>query len=82
MAAQAVSGTVVGTVTDASGAIVPSAKVTLLETKTNISRSIATNESGNFSFVNVPQGSYTVTIEQQGFRKAMRENIDVTINLV
>jgi hypothetical protein len=78
--AQAVSGTVVGTVTDSSGAVVPSAKITLLETNTNISRSIATNESGNFSFVNVPQGSYTVTIEQQGFRKATRENVEVTIN--
>lgn len=78
--AQAISGTIVGTVTDASAAVVPSAKVTAIETGTNQSRTTNTNESGNYSFVNVPQGRYSVTIEQTGFRKATRENVDVTIN--
>src|SRR5688572_17942 len=77
---QAVSGTIVGTVTDSSGAVVPSAKVTILEANTNQSRTSNTNESGNFAFVNVPQGSYNVSIEQTGFRKATRENVEVTVN--
>ena len=77
---QALNGTLVGTITDGSGAIVPNAKVTLLEVNTNLSRASATNESGNYSFVNLPQGRYTVTIEQSGFRKASRENVELTIN--
>lgn len=78
--AQAVSGSILGTVTDATGAIVPSAKVTILEVNTNQSRSINTNESGNYSFANVPPGRYSVTVEQTGFRKAIQEGVEVTIN--
>ncbi len=77
---QAVNGTVVGTITDASGAVVPNARISLMEVNTNLSRSSATSESGNYTFSNIPQGRYTLTIEQTGFRKASRENIDVTIN--
>lgn len=80
VAAQAVSGTIVGTVTDVSGAVVPSAKVTIVETNTNQTRTVNTNESGNFSFANVPQGRYSVSIEQTGFRKMTQENVIVTIN--
>jgi len=77
---QAVNGTIVGAVTDSSGAVVPNAKVQVLDTGTNISRNGSTNESGNYAFSNLPQGRYSVSIEQSGFRKATRENIDVTIN--
>lgn len=77
---QALNGTLVGTITDASGALVPNAKISVLETNTNLSRSSTTNDSGNFTFGNLPQGRYTVTIEQTGFRKALRENVEVTIN--
>jgi hypothetical protein len=54
--AQAVSGTIVGTVLDSSGGVVPDAGVSILESNTNQSRSTNTNESGNFSFVNLPTG--------------------------
>lgn len=77
---QAVSGTIVGSITDATGAVVPNARVTILQTQTNQSRNATTNESGNYSFANLPQGSYSITVEQTGFRKATRENVDVTIN--
>ena len=80
LSAQAVSGTIVGTVLDSSGGVVPNAGVSILESNTNQSRSTNTNESGNFSFVNVPQGNYNVTVEQPGFRKAVRENVTVAIN--
>ena len=46
---QAVNATLLGTVTDSSGASVPNANVTLTETNTNISRTALTNESGNYS---------------------------------
>jgi hypothetical protein len=77
---QALNGTLVGTITDASGALVPNAKVTAVETNTNLSRSSTTNDSGNFSFANLPQGRYNVSAEQSGFRKSTRENVEVTIN--
>ncbi len=77
---QAVNGTIVGSVTDPSGAVVPNAKVQIQEMATNISRTGSTNESGNYSFSNLPQGRYNVTVEQTGFRKAAREAVEVTIN--
>lgn len=77
---QALNGTLVGAISDASGALVPNAKVTIVEVNTNLTRTASTNESGNYSFANLPQGRYTVSIEQTGFRKATRENVDVTIN--
>lgn len=80
MWAQAVNGTIVGTITDASGAVVPSAKISLMEVNTNLSRSASASESGSYSFTNIPQGKYTVSVEQTGFRKATRENVEVTIN--
>src|SRR5713226_5359156 len=64
---QAVNATLLGTVTDASGAAVASVKVTITETNTNISRTSKTNESGNYIFPDLPPGRYTVIAEQAGF---------------
>lgn len=77
---QAVSGSLVGTITDASGASVPGAKVTLTATQTNISRNMVTNESGNYAFPNVEPGTYRVSVELKGFRTAIKEGVDVLVN--
>src|SRR5487761_2012974 len=77
---QAVNGTVLGTVTDASGAVVPNAKVTTTETNTNVSRSGQTNESGNFVFPDVPPGTYAVSVEQTGFKRERRSGVIVEVN--
>ncbi len=77
---QAVNGTLVGTVTDSSGALVASAKVTLTATQTNISQQGQTNASGNFAFPNLQPGVYRVEIEVAGFRKSIRDSIDVLVN--
>lgn len=77
---QAVSGSLLGTVTDASGASVPNAKVVITERNTGISRSADTNQSGNYSFPNLEPGTYRVSVEQQGFRKAVKEGVDVLVN--
>src|SRR5579864_2595524 len=77
---QAVNGTLLGTVTDSSGAIVPNAKVTITETNTGISHSAMTNESGNYSFPDLPPGTYDVTVEQSGFKKESRKANDVLVN--
>jgi hypothetical protein len=77
---QAVNGTLLGTVTDSSGAVVPNSKVTITETNTGISHSATTNESGNYTFGNLPPGTYAVTVEQTGFKKESRRDIDVLVD--
>src|SRR5580693_6274562 len=69
---QAVSSTILGTITDSSGAVVVNAKVTLTEINTKISRSAQSNESGHYNFADVPPGNYAVTVEQSGFKKETR----------
>jgi len=77
---QAVNATLLGTVTDSSGASVANAKVTITETNTGIARTSQTNESGNYVFPDLPPGTYAVTAEQPGFKRASRIGIDVIVN--
>jgi hypothetical protein len=77
---QAVNSTVLGTVTDSTGAVVVGAKVTLTEANTNVSRNGQTNESGNFVFPDVPPGNYSITVEMTGFKKEQRRNISLLVN--
>jgi hypothetical protein len=79
-AAQAVRGTLLGTVHDAQGAAVPGATVTAVETQTNISRSVVTNPSGNYVFANMKDGLYRVEAELTGFKKFSRDGVDVKVN--
>ncbi len=78
--AQAVNGSLLGTVTDKTGAAIPNAKVTITETSTNISHSATTNSSGNYSFENLSPGSYSIAVEMQGFQRELRPSIDVLVN--
>ncbi len=77
---QAVNATLLGTVSDSSGAIVPNAKVTLTEVNTGVNRSGQTNESGNYTFPDMPPGQYSVTVEVSGFKKETRKDIALTVN--
>ena len=61
------SGTIVGSVTDASGAIVQNAKVTITDASTGESRSTNTNDSGHYVLPNVNPGKYDVAVSKQGF---------------
>ncbi len=78
--AQAVKGTLLGTVTDANGAVVTGANVTITQVSTNIGRSTATNESGHYVFENLDRGTYRLEIQAPGFKKAIRDNVDVLVN--
>jgi len=60
-------GTIRGTVTDASGAVVAKAKVVVTDTKTNTSRSTATNGEGAYDVFGLSSGDYQVTVEAPGF---------------
>ncbi len=77
---QAVNATLLGTVTDASGAAVSNAKVTITETNTGITHTSQTNDSGNYVFPDLPPGRYTVIAEQSGFKRESRAGIDVIVN--
>ena len=66
--AQVVNATLLGTVTDSSGAVVANAKVTALEQNTGISHTTQTNGSGNYVFPDMPPGTYTITVEVTGFK--------------
>ncbi len=78
--AQAVTGTLLGNITDTSGAAVPGATVTAIETQTNISRTTVSNETGHYIFSSLKDGMYTVEAEVQGFRKVIRQNVRVDVN--
>ena len=77
---QAVSATLLGTVTDTTGATVANAKVTATETSTGAMHESITNDSGNYTFPDIQPGRYTVTVEANGFKKETHQNIDVLIN--
>ncbi len=77
---QAVSGTIVGTVTDPSGASVANAQITIVLNGQGTVYTSVTNESGNFTEPNLPSGTYTVTVVAPGFKKETRENIAMLTN--
>jgi len=79
-AAQAVTGTLLGNVTDASGATVPGVSVTATEVATNISRTTVSNEAGAYIFPSLVNGKYTVVAELQGFKRVVHENVKVDVN--
>jgi hypothetical protein len=60
-------GTILGRVTDQSGAVVPNAKVTLRNEATNVSNVTQTNGAGEYVFPNLIPGAYAATVSQQGF---------------
>ena len=74
-AAQTDLATLRGLVTDQSGAAVPNAKLTLLNTGTNIPRESASNENGDFEIPYVVQGTYTLTVSVQGFKNFITSDL-------
>lgn len=69
--AQSVLGTISGTVHDSSGAVIPNAKVVLHRIETNTDRSVAVDESGNYTAINVEAGTYDITTTAMGFSSAV-----------
>ena len=72
------SGTVVGSVTDQSNAVVNGATVTITDTSIKTSRSVTTNDAGRYIFVDVPPGLYDLTVAKQGFSTS-RTQTTVTV---
>src|SRR4051794_40524598 len=76
--AQTSFGRISGTVTDPAGAVLSNAPVVLTNAETQAKRSVNTNESGFYSATNLPIGTYTVEVQQTGFRKQQRSGIQVS----
>lgn len=74
---QTTSTEVLGTVTDASGAVVPQADVSLLRVATGEKRQAKTDSSGNYSFPLIEIGAYTVTVAAAGFKTQTQTGINV-----
>ncbi len=78
--AQAVTGTVVGTISDSSGALVSGAQVTITDVGTGTNRSATTDASGYYAFPNLPPGTYSVRVQEQGFSSKQQDGIALLVN--
>lgn len=66
--AQVVTADIVGTVTDANGAVIPGAKVTIINTDTQLQRTMNATSTGDYVFTLLPPGTYTIRVEREGFK--------------
>ena len=80
--AQTATGQITGTIKDATGAVVPGAKVTVTSQQTGFTRDTVSNGSGDYSFALLPVGVYSVSAEQQGFQTAKQSGIQLNVTQV
>ena len=78
--AQVLNGTLSGTVTDPSGAVVPGASVTATDPATNQTYRANTDQSGNYALPNLPNSTYKVTVEHPGFTKVTISGVVVSVS--
>ena len=71
---------VVGTVADPAGAVIVGAKVTLTNTATQMRSQTTTRSDGTYQILDVPVGTYTVSVQQEGFQTAVTQPSELTIN--
>jgi hypothetical protein len=79
LSAQTFRGTILGTVTDPSGAVVSGAKVTVKNTGTGLERSTETSGDGSYSVPELPIGTYNVTVTQTGFQTFVATGVTVDV---
>lgn len=77
--AQSQTGSISGTVTDANGAPVPGVSVVARQAATDLSIDTVTSESGLYVFPNVPVGVWTISAEKGGFKRIVKEGVQIFI---
>jgi hypothetical protein len=77
LSAQVGTSTITGRVTDATGAVVPNAVVTVVDTERNFQYAAVTNNEGIYRVQSLQPGPYRVTLEAAGFKRMVREGIDL-----
>jgi hypothetical protein len=80
--AQVLYGTVVGTVTDQSGAVVPGAHITLTNPLTGLKREVDSDAAGMYAVPNLPEGAYDLTATATGFGPLTQKGVQVTIGAI
>lgn len=78
--AQAVFGSIVGTVSDPTGAVIPNAKIVVTDVAKGISQTVTSNASGDFEVTRLIPDAYTVRAEAQGFSPAESPNVSILAN--
>jgi hypothetical protein len=68
-------GTILGTVTDAAGSVIPNAEVQASDQRTDVTRPAHTDDAGNYRFVNMDPGSYAITVAAPSFATAKNESV-------
>lgn len=76
--AQSIQSSILGTVTDSSGAVVPGATVNITDTDTNVTRTVTTNSQGDYQLLNILAGNYRVEISRQGFQTVVLNDLTLT----
>jgi Carboxypeptidase regulatory-like domain len=79
-AAQAVTGTILGLITDSTGAVMPGATVTLTNTGTGLVRVVTTDSNGEFTAPSLPTGTYSVKAELSGFKTVTRPDVPLGVD--
>ncbi len=78
--AQTFRGTILGAISDSSGAAVPGATVTIKNLDTGLTRAVTTSEDGSYSAPELPIGNYSVTVEKAGFKSGVVTGIKVEVS--
>src|SRR5258706_1407252 len=78
MLAQSTFGTILGTVTDSTGAVMPNIVIKVTNQGENISREVRSDAQGNYQAENLKEGLYTLTVQTQGFREVTVKDIRLT----
>jgi hypothetical protein len=78
--AQTFRGTILGTVTDSSGAAIAGAAVAVKNVNTGLSRTVSTSEDGTYSVPELPIGTYAVTVEKAGFKQGVVTGLQVEVS--
>jgi Carboxypeptidase regulatory-like domain/TonB dependent receptor len=77
--AQSTAGRVLGTLTDQSGAAVPGATVVVTDVQRGISRTVTTDDSGDYAAPDLQPGTYKIHVEAKGFKSAERPNVQIEV---
>ena len=80
--AQSTGGRILGRVSDSTGAVLSGVKITLVNEATGVSRSVLSNDTGDYVLVEVAPGSYTLEYELTGFKKDVHKGVIVDVNQV
>src|SRR6478672_2717234 len=79
--AQSDRGSISGTVSDSTGAVIPGAKVVVTNASTNATLNTTSSEAGVYTAPNLPVGVYSVRVEREGFKPALLNNVNVNVGL-